>query len=65
MLGSSFGLMSVRALATEGSCFGGSAPAARTYDATDTLDAAAYQLAAGPMHGEIEFVFLSDESRVT
>ena len=34
----------------------------RTYDATDTLDAAAYQLAAGP-YGEIEFVFLSDESR--
>ncbi len=33
-----------------------------TSDATDTLDAAAYQLAAGS-HGEIEFVFLSDESR--
>ena len=31
---------------------------------TDALDAAAYQLAAGT-HGEIEFVFLSDESRVT
>ena len=36
----------------------------KTSDATDTLDAAAYQLAAGP-HGEIEFVFLSDESRAT
>ena len=34
----------------------------QTSDATGTLDAAAYQLAAGP-HGEIEFVFLSDESR--
>ena len=34
----------------------------QTSDATDTLDAAAYQLAAGP-YGEIEFVFLSDESR--
>ena len=36
----------------------------KTSDATHTLDAAAYQLAAGP-HGEIEFVFLSDESRAT
>ena len=35
-----------------------------TSDATDTLDAAAYQLAAGT-HGEIEFVFLSDESRTS
>ena len=34
----------------------------RTSDATTTLDAAAYQLTAGH-HGEIEFVFLSDESR--
>ena len=33
-----------------------------TSKSTDTLDAAAYQLAAGT-HGEIEFVFLSDESR--
>ena len=33
----------------------------KTSDSTDTLDAAAYQLAAGD-HGEIEFVFLSDES---
>ena len=32
-----------------------------TSHSTDTLDAAAYQLAAGS-HGEIEFVFLSDES---
>lgn len=32
--------------------------------ATDTLDAAAYLLAGGP-HGEIEFVFLSDQSRNT
>lgn len=36
----------------------------QTSESTDALDAAAYQLAAGP-HGEIEFVFLSDESRVT
>ena len=36
----------------------------QTSESTDALDAAAYQLAAG-MHGEIEFVFLSDESRVT
>ena len=36
----------------------------KTSDSTDALDAAAYQLAAGP-HGEIEFVFLSDESRTT
>ena len=36
----------------------------QTSDATHTLDAAAYQLAAGS-HGEIEFVFLSDESRAT
>ena len=35
-----------------------------TSDSTDALDAAAYQLAAGP-HGEIEFVFLSDESRTS
>ena len=35
----------------------------KTSNATDTLDAAAYQLAAGS-HGEIEFVFLSDESRI-
>ena len=34
----------------------------KTSDSTDALDAAAYQLAAGD-HGEIEFVFLSDESR--
>ena len=34
----------------------------KTSDATNTLDAAAYQLAAGS-HGEIEFVFLSDECR--
>ena len=34
----------------------------KTSKATTTLDAAAYQLAAGA-HGEIEFVFLSDESR--
>ena len=34
----------------------------KTSTATQTLDAAAYQLAAGD-HGEIEFVFLSDESR--
>ena len=33
----------------------------KTSNSTDTLDAAAYQLAAGD-HGEIEFVFLSDES---
>ena len=36
----------------------------KTSNATDTLDAAAYQLAGGP-HGEIEFVFLSDENRST
>ena len=36
----------------------------RTSESTDALDAAAYQLAAGT-HGEIEFVFLSDESRAT
>ena len=35
----------------------------KTSDSTDTLDAAAYQLAAGN-RGEIEFVFLSDESRI-
>ncbi len=34
------------------------------FEATRTLDAAGYQLAAG-FRGEIEFVFLSDESRVT
>ena len=36
----------------------------KTSNATDSLDAAAYQLAAGS-HGEIEFVFLSDESRTS
>lgn len=36
----------------------------KTSTATQTLDAAAYQLAAGD-HGEIEFVFLSDESRAS
>ncbi len=36
----------------------------KTSNATDTLDAAAYQLAGGS-HGEIEFVFLSDENRST
>ena len=36
----------------------------QTSKSTDELDAASYQLAAGT-HGEIEFVFLSDESRVT
>ena len=36
----------------------------QTSESIDALDAAAYQLAAGT-HGEIEFVFLSDESRVT
>ena len=35
-----------------------------TSNATDSLDAAAFQLAAGA-HGDIEFVFLSDESRAT
>ena len=35
-----------------------------TSDATETLDAAAYQLAAGS-YGEVEFVFLSDESRAS
>lgn len=36
----------------------------KTSDATHTLDAAAYQLTAA-RHGEIEFVFLSDESRAS
>ena len=36
----------------------------KTSGSTDMLDAAAYQLAAGS-HGEIEFVFLSDESRAS
>ena len=35
-----------------------------TSGSTETLDAAAYQLAAGS-HGEIEFVFLGDESRTS